>query len=323
MYYKPSFNPKILSEQNFNKEFSAIEETLKNCVNKGVLESFDGLKLEYEYYLCENATASVVILHGLTEFKRKYYELCAFLLDMGLNVFIYDQRGHGKSGRESNDDSVVHVSSFDAYVKDLECVIQNLVEKNASLPIYLFSHSMGGSIAALYMQKHPEKIAKSAFCAPMLCPKMRNIPRFFMRWVLKFDAKRKGLDAPFLASRDFDANVTLNHSSDISRARFKMNMETRVSDKCYQGSKITNGWLIEATLIQKRLLSKKTSKIGTECLLFVAECDDVVKTKPQLKFNKRLQNSTIMVFPDAKHNLLNGSEYTIYEIYEAIKVFFS
>lgn len=323
MYYKPTLKPKYLSEETFKEEFCALEENLSRFANKGVLKSFDGLNLEYEYYLAENAKASVIILHGLTEFIRKYRELIAFLLDMGLNVFIYEQRGHGKSGRESSDDTVVHVSSFDAYVKDLEFVIDNLVEKNCTLPIYLFSHSMGGSVAGLYMQKHPEKIAKSAFCAPMLCPKMRNIPRFFMRFVLRLDAKRKGIDAPFLASRDFDANATLNHSSDISRARFKMNMETRISDKCYQGSKITNGWLIDASLVQRRLLSHKTKQIKTDCLIFIAEKDDVVKTRPQLRFAKRLKSSKTLIMPEAKHNLLNGSEYTMSDVYSAIEEFYS
>lgn len=322
MYYKPTYKPNYLSEQTFQKDFSALEETLKGVVNKGVLESFDGLKLEYEYYLAENATASVIILHGLTEFTRKYHELCKFLLDMGLNVFLYDQRGHGKSGRESADDTVVHVSSFDAYVKDLEYVIDNLVEKNCRKPIYLFSHSMGGSVAALYMQKHPEKIAKSAFCAPMLRPKMRNIPCFFMRWVLKHDAKHKGIDAPFIAAKNFDANVTLNQSSDISHARFKMNMETRISDKCFQASKITNGWLLDATLIKPRLLNRKTTEIKTQCLIFSAKNDDVVMVKPQVKFHKMLQNSTLVSIPDAKHNLLNGSEYTICDVYTALQGFF-
>ena len=324
MFYTPSYKPEVLKEESFEKDFTVLEEKLSAVANTGVLRSFDGLNLEYEYYLAENAVASVVIVHGLTEFIRKYHELCGFLLDMGLNVFVYDQRGHGKSGRESSDQTVVHVSSFDAYVKDLECVIENLVEKNCgTLPVYLFSHSMGGSICALYMQKHPNRIAKSAFCAPMLCPKMRRLPRFFMRWFLKLDAKKNGLDAPFIASRDFDANAKLNHSSDASRARFKMNMTTRISDKCYQGSKITNGWLIEATLIQGKLLSGLSRRIESECLVLIAEKDDVVKTAPQFRFKKRLKNSRLITFPEAKHNLLNGSEFTLCDVYAAIQDFFS
>lgn len=321
--YKPSYKPQYIPEASFSRDYSRLEETLLPYANTGILESYDGLKLHYEYYLAENAKASVVIVHGFTEFIRKYRELCAFLLDMGLNVFVYDQRGHGLSGREAEDLTLAHVSSFDAYVQDLEQVIQKLVLPVASVPLYLFSHSMGGATAALYLQKYPERIEKAIFSAPMICPQMRGAPRRLMQLVLRREIRKKGKESPFFGATSFNAHPVLELSSDQSKGRFQMNMETRLSDVRYQGARITNGWLLEATRIKDRLLTKATGRIQTKILIFSAEHDGVVINRDQKVFLQRLKSARLITVKEAKHNILNGSPFILREVYDSIKEFFT
>lgn len=323
MFYVPQNKPTFLPEKDFEKAYPLLEEKLALVAHKGKLPSFDNLELEYEYYLVENATATVVILHGYTEFIRKYRELAAFLLEMGFNVFIYDQRGHGLSGRETADFGKAHVSSFNAYVKDLEYLIEHLITPITTAPLYLFAHSMSGGISTLFMQKHPDTIKKAVLTAPMVKPYTRNIPEFIIRQALKTDAKKHGGDASFRGAVKFGSNVSFEKTSDLSRARFKMNMETRISDVHYQTSEITNTWLLEALNLEKQLLTKKTKEINTQILLFTAEKDTVVRNKCQNKLLRLLKNATHVVIEGAKHNIANGSEFILEEFYTQMKNFLS
>ncbi len=319
--YQPTNDPRFLPEANFAKDYEGLEQMLRPYANTGTIKSRDGLSLHYEYYLAHAAVASVVIVHGFTEFIRKYRELCAFLLELGCNVFLYDQRGHGMSGRETEDMTVAHVSSFDAYVQDLEAVIEQLVLPAAQLPLYLFSHSMGGATAALYLQKHPKKVEKAIFSAPMICPQMHGVPRLLMQAILHREILRKGRTSPFFGAKSFSSNAVKELSNDQSSGRFQMNMQTRISDICYQGAKITNGWLLEATKVKDRLFTKATEKIRTKILIFSAENDTVVINRDQKAFLRYLKDAKMITVRDAKHNILNGSEYILYEVYGAIRQF--
>ena len=66
-------------------------------------------------------------------------------------MFLYDQRCHGLSERLTERVDLIHVDRFDDYVKDLEIYIDTIVAKNkGSNPLYIFSHSMGGTVTAMY-----------------------------------------------------------------------------------------------------------------------------------------------------------------------------
>jgi lysophospholipase len=321
MYYSPNKNPLFIPDKEFEKEYPALEASILPYAHTGRLASYDGLELEYEYYLAENATASVVIVHGFTEFIRKYREMCRFFLDLGFNVFVYDQRGHGLSGRETDDYSKAHVSSFDAYVRDLEQIIDRLVLPISSQPLYLFSHSMGGAISALYMQLHPTTIKGAIMSAPMIRPRTHNVPLPIMKVMLSHDSKKYGWDVPFRGAKKFNADAVLEYSSDQSRGRFQMNMETRISNTCYQNAEITNGWLIESLKVYKKICNKSTRQIETDVLILSAECDRVVFNNAQEKFSSLLPHSTMITIEQAKHNLANGSDFILSEFYNAIKDF--
>jgi len=321
MIYKPNGKPNFLSEQNYFAEYQALSDTLSSYVNTGTLASFDGLPLVYEYYLAENARASVVIVHGFTEFMEKYHEMCKFYLDMGFNVFLYDQRGHGMSGRETEDFSKAHVSSFDAYAKDLEAFIDRVVRPISDKPLYLFSHSLGGTVSLLYMQRHPDAIQKAVLSAPMILPRTNDVPRFIVSAAVRLDTKKYGSDAPFRGARKFDANAVVEKSSDLSINRFRTNLKIRISDVHYQNSQITNGWITEALKVHKTLLSAKTKAISTDILLFTAEKDQVVFNKYDRKLIALLKNARQILIPGAKHNLSNGSAFILETFYSAIEEF--
>ena len=61
-------------------------------------ESFDGLKLAGSYYNNNNSNTTILLFHGYRSEGRFDFS-CAvrFYVELGLNVFIADQRAHGES----------------------------------------------------------------------------------------------------------------------------------------------------------------------------------------------------------------------------------
>ena len=321
MLYTPKSTCDFLSEDNFDKEFTILENQLSLYRQSGFLNCHDGVKLNYNYYLNKNATKNVVIVHGLSEFIRKYHEMIYFYLNNNCNVFIYEQRYHGYSDRPILNYDLIHVDSFDDYVKDLSSFIDTVVKASNDLPICLFSHSMGGAIVGLYLQQNPTAIDKAIFCAPMICPTMQNVPRFIMRNYAKSYAKKTSWDAPFKYAHTFNPNVKVEESNDLSEKRFLMNLSSRILDDHNKCSAFSNKWIYEATFLQSKLIKKCNEKITTKVLIFAGGLDKVVKLKPIIKYSKTLKNKTLCYIENAKHNIYNSTQDILQTFYNAIKEF--
>ena len=122
-------------------------------------------------YRGEGARGTVVFVHGFTENGFKFSELAYSLLMNGFDAVVYDQRGHGLSWRDEKvraDMSLTHVERFSDYVEDLKRVTE-YARSRVSEPLMVFSHSMGGAVSALYMEKS-RFFARAALCAPMIAP---------------------------------------------------------------------------------------------------------------------------------------------------------
>ena len=132
------------------------------------------------------ARGTVFIVHGFTENAVKYSELIYSLLQNGFCVLAYDQRGHGRSWRDERvtDPSLVHVSGFSEYEKDLDCVFRAMEDKLPK-PWRIFSHSMGGAVASLFLTRHRGVFERAALCAPMIAVNRRGMPFFISKLVAR------------------------------------------------------------------------------------------------------------------------------------------
>ncbi len=311
--------PNIISEKDFSKVIDGIVQEL-NAVKKTVmLPMSDNIRLYCEQYPTDGAKGNIVLVHGFTEFAEKYKEMIKYYRDLGLNVFIYDQRGHGLSDREVDDLRRIHVESFDRYVSDLEAVIDGLVRPLApELPLYLFSHSMGGAVCALYMMKYPNAVKKAIMSAPMICPRTNGIPRFLVLHALKRWVKRDGWNAKFNYTSEFDPNVKFENALDGSLVRFNWALKFRLAEKRYQTSAATNRWMHEAITVDKRILRKELESIETDILILSAGLDTVVRNRYQHRFSKKLKSCRLVTVPQSKHNLFFSDEKVIKTFYTEI-----
>jgi alpha-beta hydrolase superfamily lysophospholipase len=88
--------------------------------------------------------AAVALVHGYAEHSGRYEWFGEQLAGAGIAVHAYDLRGHGRS-----DGPRATVRSFREHLDDLDAFLA-IVRVEQPGPLFLFGHSMGGLIAALY-----------------------------------------------------------------------------------------------------------------------------------------------------------------------------
>ena len=120
-----------------------------------------GNKLHVHQWTHPSPSASVLIVHGYTEHAYRYDEFASFLVENSIEVFAYDQQGHGRSEGLS-----AYIPQFENLVADLSEVIQFLALKN---PVFLIGQSMGGLVVSHFCVKHNvSNIQGAILCAPAL-----------------------------------------------------------------------------------------------------------------------------------------------------------
>jgi acylglycerol lipase len=116
-------------------------------------QTTDNLRLYEQSWRPSNLKAIVVIVHGYAEHSQRYAWVATQLVDRGFAVYTFDLRGHGKSEGER-----CFVESFDRYLTDLEVFLTRVKVKEPNHPIFLLSHSMGGTISSLFIIRQQPKL---------------------------------------------------------------------------------------------------------------------------------------------------------------------
>ncbi len=308
----PDYQLSVLAEEEFKEQRNTIEQQLAPCQQEGGFRGFDGKNLYYEYFLAENSRGAVVIVHGLSEFTRKYYELAWYLLKNGYDVFLYDQRCHGRSCRLTDRMDLIHVDHFSDYQKDLDVFIRDVVRPVTNGPLYLYAHSMGGAVAVQYLAGHPDVFQKAVISAPMIEPLTGKVPVRVAKWGLTMCLLWTNSKKKSWTSDEFDPNYPFERSQDQSRSRFLWNMEQRWENPCYCTTPQTLRWVQQAVSLRRQFVSKRTvDKIRTPILMICADDDKTVSLKAQSEFAKKCALCQQIILPNTTHGMMSGTQETI------------
>ncbi|TDU02024.1 alpha-beta hydrolase superfamily lysophospholipase [Streptomyces sp. 846.5] len=95
--------------------------------------------------------ATAVLLHGLLtdSLASFYFTLAPALSAAGVEVLMYDQRGHGRSGRPPTG------YRLEQFVDDLEALLDRL---ELTGPVHLLGNSFGGTVAFGLAARRPEQV---------------------------------------------------------------------------------------------------------------------------------------------------------------------
>ena len=177
----------LINEKGYAETMNnEIEPYLAEIRTEGYFSSFDGNNIHYEFHKTANAKGTVVLVHGFTEFAEKFREMDYYFIKNGFNTFALDNRGHGHSYRLKGSTQTVRLNKFSDYIEDLDAFVNKVVKPNSdNLPLYVFSHSMGGGIVARYIQVHNNVFEKAILSSPMICAQT-GAPVPFAKRVMNF-----------------------------------------------------------------------------------------------------------------------------------------
>lgn len=263
----------------------------------------------------------LVLCHGYTETCSKYHELIYYFLNRGFHVLAYDQRGHGRSFREVESPHKIHAQDFDAdYVGDLDRIVQMVARREfPSLPFFLYGHSMGGCVAARYIELHPQVFSRCILSSPMLGIKTGGVPNILALSLARF-MKLIGQGTRYTPGQhDFLPEEVFEVSATTSHDRFERYNGLRKITPEFQLSGGDYSWLYTSLHAAARAVSRKeTAKIKTPVLLFEAENDAYVPRARIARFRNNLPGIHYHAWRGTKHEIYNSQDAVVKAYYREI-----
>jgi lysophospholipase len=251
------------------------------------------------------------------------------LFQKGYDIYAYDHRGQGLSPHLSDaNPQISHIERFSDYTRDFQAFVTLVREENPSRSLFLVAHSLGGAIAADYLESY----GSSPFASVVLLTPMFEIN--FSRNGKNFTEQQVLEDVSF--------NMTLHPSTankyaypeeagDIDPKTWDQETPNPRLAQIYQLCKEkpevvvggpSNKWLQESINNSRRIRSQ-TDRIECKTLLVIAENDTVVVNEATQAASKKMPQVTCELVEEASHSLLQLGKDTIRnEVLDRIDSFF-
>lgn len=315
------FGKVTCEDQLARKEYQArIEELLDETRYSATFGGKGGIQLAYEMYLQHDREQdAIVLISGRAESYMKYHELIYDLYRNGYSVFVYDHRGQGLSGRilkGQDEEHKGYVENFEDYVEDLNTFIKDIVVRTSPRKMFLLAHSMGGAVASLWVEQHPNGADALVLSSPMHQPSLPG-GNWLHRAVCRYYVAPKDQLKPWEYAGDGPVRL---HNEDFtdpekndfthSRIRFERFLKVLHSDPRLRLSGPTWSWVSEACRGSQEAVAN-ASKIAMPILLLQAGADTVVRPGAQVKFcenSSRCDGGGVVVIEGAKHELFIESD---------------
>ncbi len=308
-------NLTLLNEKNFTSTMNKkVIPFLKKRKTVHFVQSMQGGLIHAETLVPDEEFHSVLVMfHGFCEFCAKYDEITYYALQHGFAVCRFDHRGHGFSPRDNavkDNPSKVHIEKFETYIVDAHKVVSQVAKPLAKKkPLFLFAHSMGGAVGALYLAWHTQDFKAAILNSPMLQINLMGLPLWMAEPIANAMRIKKGNTAYAPSQREFPFNLVLNtqKQSATSVNRHSYFYEKRFEDKRLQTWGGTMLWICQC-IKAIRLCKKKSlvKNIKTPILLFQAENDTTVMPQGQNDFVNNVPSASLHVLKGANHEVFIG-----------------
>ncbi|MBR5635898.1 MAG: alpha/beta fold hydrolase [Pseudobutyrivibrio sp.] len=317
-----TFQDIFITNKNFADEMAgSIQPFLKDKIKDDYFVNTNGMKLHYQMLINPNERASIVISHGYCEFTTKFAETMYYFYEMGYSVFIMEHRGHGLSERQVEGYSKVHVDHFQDYVSDFNQFIEKVViSESLTEHLYLFAHSMGGAIGALYLEQYPNVFEKAVLTSPMIQLSSQNVSGFVAKVVCLLSYLPIFKKRYLPKHHDYDHTFKYPHCSAMSKARYTYQYNEREREPHYRTNGATYSWIRESLNVSKKIL-KNAHLVEIPVILMQASMDLLVMPEPQVQFSQLAKNCTLCTF-ESKHEIFNATDDIIQDYYNKVFEFY-
>ncbi|NEN92871.1 MAG: alpha/beta hydrolase [Okeania sp. SIO3H1] len=277
-----------------------------NTTEKTSYININGVEHYYEWIKTSNSTEKskpvMVFLHGWGGSGR-YWESTAKELSSQFDCLIYDLRGFGRSclpQPSTTEEKTILKSSKNptekyelvGYAEDLAILLDALnLEK-----VYINAHSMGGSIAALFLNMYPERVEKAILtCSGIFEYDEKTFTTFhkFSRYVVMFRPKWL-VQIPFM-SRIFMARFLYKSLPDSISRTFLEDFLLADFDAAY--GTVLNSVSKEAT----EWLPEQFKKFTVPTLLVAGEYDQIIPAEMGRQAAELNEKIELSIMPNTAH----------------------
>jgi len=295
---------------NFNKKISSFWK------NTAVSDSFQGVanKRIYTTSIKNGNANAIVISQGRNESIFKYKELAFDLSQQGYDLYLIDHRGQGFSERFGGDSHRGHIEQFQDYVDDFNHYIVSLDLAKHYQQRYLLSHSMGGTISALYLQQYTHPFQASVFISPMFSINLGGISERIAQIITYSSAEIcswfNDKACYIFAGSGYNKEVFANNELTSSKIRFKSSINTFEQYPQAKLGSPTMRWVAESISATRQAVAN-ASKINIPILIIQAGADAVVTPEGQNAFFKNItscKSKRLINIAGAKHEILLESD---------------
>ncbi len=291
---------------------SAGGEPIPDGSEVGILEAHDGVELRAARWPAHAGVpvrGTAVVFTGRTEFIEKYFDVVERLRARGFGVVTFDWRGQGLSDRMLSDSQRGYVRRFEDFVQDA-VMVRDAAAGDMPGPFLLVAHSMGGNVAVRVLQEHPDRFQRAVLCAPMTGLRS-GMPNGLVRAISGM-ACLMGLGGSYAMGQGavdpeaelFEANVLTSDPSRFGLWKAYVEADT---DLLLGG--VTWRWLREAARSIGIIMDpKRIGAIRAPVLLASAGQEELVSTDSHEQFARLSPTTTLVRFPDARHEILQECE---------------
>ena len=313
----------FIGENDFDERMNGEVLPFLTKISQGDFFGYDDKQIHYYYALNEDERATIVISHGFTEHFPKYHEMFYYFYQAGYSVFFIEHRGHGFSYREIDELDKVYISRFQTYVDDLKIFVDSVVRpQSRSKKLFIFSHSMGGCIASLYLEQHPNDFKAAVLSSPMHQLDFRSTSAFMVKVLLVWSVIARWDKKYLPGQHGFDGINTYPNCSAQSEKRHHYLFEEKKKNKYYQMTGGCYRWCRESVKACKEAI-ENSGKIIIPCVLFEAGLDTMTTPEGHTKFLANNPNIEKRVYPDSKHEIFNAFDADRKKYYEEVLDFYA
>jgi alpha-beta hydrolase superfamily lysophospholipase len=260
--------------------------------------------------------AVVHIAHGLAEHAGRYERLAEALTTAGYLVCAHDYRGHGRTARGL--DETGHFGDGDGWrvlVGDLVAICRAEKAEYPKLPLILFAHSLGTSLAQQVIYEHPDLFHAVAMSGPNgRVSALVGIGRLLAKLERRRLGKRgrsKLLNS--LSFGNFNKAFQPNRTSFDWLSRDEREVDRYLADPMCGFIASTESWVEILTAIPALARTENRARIRKDLLIYLFSGGD-----DQVNENGRgcealarayraagLKNVSYKIYPHARHETLN------------------
>jgi lysophospholipase len=225
-------------------------------------------------------------VHGYAEHSGRYAHVASCLNKIGVDVTGFDLRGHGESrGRR------VFIRRFQDYLDDTLFALDRIVQAAGSEPVFLVGHSLGGLIAARFVQEYQPPLSGLIISSPAIgfaapVPLWKDLAGRFFSWAWPTLALRSDLD-----------RERLSHDPQV---------EAQLDTDPHAQTDATARWYTECLKAQVQALEDAPGvKIPLLCML--AGADEITAIEASRAFFRGAgaQDKKCIEYPELYHEIFN------------------